>query len=86
MRLPDRSAPAPVPPVGRLARIAAAGIGCALVVLLAGRLLERAALGADEADARARVEADVRESFNNMSRALRLMASGMADQIGRAHV
>ena len=28
---------------------------------------------------RSRVEADVRESFNNMSRALRLMASGMAD-------
>ena len=36
-------------------------------------------LGRDEAAARLRVEADVRVSFDQMSRALRLMALGMAD-------
>ena len=52
---------------------------CALIVFVIGRLAERVVLGADEAEARARVEADVRASFDTMSRALRLMARGMAD-------
>ena len=55
------------------------GLGCALVVFLGGRLAERAALGGNDTEARARVEADVRASFDTMSRALRLMARGMAD-------
>ena len=62
-----------------MARIALAGLGCALVVFLGGRLAERAALGGDDTEARARVEAEVRASFDSMARALRLMARGMAD-------
>jgi signal transduction histidine kinase len=50
-----------------------------LVVYAVGRLAERAVLGADEADARARVETDVRAAFDEMARALRLMALGIAD-------
>jgi signal transduction histidine kinase len=79
VRLPDRFARSPAPPLRRIARIAAAGVGCALFVFLSGQLLERAALGRNQADGRARVEADVRASFDAMSRALRTMASGMAD-------
>ncbi|MSO30455.1 MAG: HAMP domain-containing histidine kinase [Acidobacteria bacterium] len=79
MRLPDRFAPAPAPPLRRVARIAVAGLGCALLVYLGGRLLERATLGGNDIEARARVEAEVRASFDAMSRALRLMARGMAD-------
>ena len=79
MRLPDRFAPTPPPPWRRLARTAIAGAACALIVLALGRLTELVVLGADEAAARARVEAEVRSSFDTMSRALRLMARGMAD-------
>ena len=79
MRLPDRSAPAPPLPWRRLARTAGAGAGCALIVLALGHLTEWAVLGADEAAARGRAEAEVRASFDTMSRALRLMALGMAD-------
>ncbi len=59
--------------------MAVAGLGCALLVFLGGRLAERARLGGNDTEARARVEADVRASFDTMSRALRLMARGMAD-------
>ena len=79
VRLPDRSAPTPPLPWRRLARIAGAGAGCALIVLALGHLTEWAVLGADEEAARGRAEADVRASFDTMSRALRLMALGMAD-------
>ena len=79
MRLPDRSAPTPPLPWRQLTRIAVAGAGCALIVFALGRLTERLVLGADEAAARARTEAEVRASFDTMSRALRLMALGMAD-------
>ncbi len=64
-----------------MARIALAGAGCALLVFLAGRMLERATLGGSAEDSRARVETDVRASFDSMSRALRLMAGGMADPV-----
>ena len=63
----------------RFARIAVAGLGCALLLYLGGRLLERATLGGNDIEARTRVEAEVRASFDAMSRALRLMARGMAD-------
>jgi signal transduction histidine kinase len=79
VRLPDRFAPAPPLPWGRLARTLAAGASCALIVLLLGRLTERIVLGEDEAASRARTETAVRASFDTMSRALRLMAHGMAD-------
>ena len=79
MRIPDRSALTPPLPWRRLVRTAAAGVGCALIVLALGRLAERVVLGADEAAARARTEAEIRASFDTMSRALRLMALGMAD-------
>ncbi|MBN4048319.1 hypothetical protein JYU09_01980, partial [bacterium AH-315-O15] len=79
MRLPDRSASIPPLPWRRLVRTAVAGTSCALIVLALGRLTERVVLGTDEASARARTEADVRASFDTMSRALRLMALAMAD-------
>ena len=79
MRLPDRSASTPPLPWRRLVRTAVAGASCALIVLALGRLTERVVLGTDEAAARARTEADVRASFDTMSRALRLMALAMAD-------
>ena len=79
MRLPDRSTLTPPPPWRRLVRIAIAGTGSALIVFALGRVAERVVLGSDEAAARARVEAEVRASFDTMSRALRLVALGMAD-------
>ncbi|MBI4264317.1 MAG: HAMP domain-containing histidine kinase [Acidobacteria bacterium] len=79
MRLPDASAPAPAFPWRRLARIAAAGLACAFVVAIAGRVVERAVLGADDADARGRAEAEVQRAFDQMGRALRLMALGIGD-------
>lgn len=79
VRLPDRSAPTPPLPWRRLVRIAVAGASCALIILALGRMTERVVLGTDETAARARTEADVRASFDTMSRALRLMALAMAD-------
>ena len=54
-------------------------VGCALIAFTVGRLAEVSVLGVDEADGRARAEADVRASFDVMSRALRLMARSLAD-------
>jgi signal transduction histidine kinase len=79
VRLPDRGAPTPPLPSRRLFRIAATGGAAALLVFLLGRGAEVLVLGASEAEARQRVEADVRASFEEMARALRLMAHGMAD-------
>jgi signal transduction histidine kinase len=60
-------------------RIAAIGGAAALLVFLLGRGVEVLVLGADEEAARARVEADVRGSFDAMARTLRVMALAMAD-------
>ncbi|MBI2188317.1 MAG: HAMP domain-containing histidine kinase [Acidobacteria bacterium] len=79
MRLPDRTAPVPPLPSRRLFGIAATGGAAALLVFLLGRGAEILVLGAGEADARTRVEADVRASFDEMTRALRVVALGMAD-------
>jgi len=79
MRLPDRAAPTPPLPTRPLVRIAVIGGAAALLVFLLGRGAEVLVLGADERAARARVEADVRASFDAMTRSLRLMALGMAD-------
>ena len=66
-------------PRSRLARIAAAGLLCAVVVFVSGRLLEWVRLGRDDEAARARVEANVREDLDAMSRELRDAAADMAD-------
>ena len=81
MRLPDRFARAPAPPLRRVAQIALAGLVCALAAFAAGRLAERAMLGGNDAEARARVEADVRAAFDTMSSGLRLIARGLADPV-----
>jgi signal transduction histidine kinase len=62
-----------------LARIAAGGVACALLVLLGGWGIGRLVLGADDSQARARVEAEVRATFDTMSRRLRDMATAAAD-------
>ena len=59
-----------------LARIAAGGVACAFLVLLGGWGIGRLVLGADDNQARERVEAEVRATFDTMSRALRDMAHG----------
>jgi signal transduction histidine kinase len=79
VQLPDYGAPAPPPPWRRLLRIALAGVAAALAVYALGRAAEVAVLGRDDAAARLRVEADVRGSFDAMTRELRLMALGIAD-------
>src|SRR5262245_8662066 len=55
------------------------GVLCAVVVFGAGRLLERAILGRDDLAARTRVEAEVRQELDTMSRRLRDLAAGAAD-------
>jgi len=50
-----------------LARIAAGGLICALVVLAGGWGLRRAIFGRDDGQARTRVEADVRSTFDAMA-------------------
>jgi signal transduction histidine kinase len=62
-----------------LTRIAAGGLTCAVLVIVVGWGFRRVALGADEREARSRVEAEVRTQFDAMSRALRDMADAVAD-------
>ena len=54
---------------------------CALLVLAVGWGVRRAVFGRDEAQARARVEAEVRSTFDTMSRRLREMAAALADPV-----
>jgi hypothetical protein len=54
-----------------LVRIAIAGVACALLLLLAGTLLERTLLGGAPADARLRVEQEVRDLFAVRSQRLK---------------
>ena len=67
------------PPRRRLLRIAAAGAICALLVMGAGWLLRRVTFGADLGAGRARVESDVRTTFEGMARQLRDMTAPVAD-------
>jgi signal transduction histidine kinase len=62
-----------------LARIVLIGALAAVLVTAAGRLFERVVLGADEADARARVEVEVHQVFDVMSRRLRDISDAVAD-------
>jgi signal transduction histidine kinase len=64
-----------------LARIATGGLICALIVLAGGWGLRRAVFGRDDTQARARVEADVRATFDAMARRLRDMANAVADPV-----
>ena len=79
MRLSPADASRPPLPWRTLARIAAGGLICALLVLAGGWALRRAVFGRDESQARARVEAEVRSTFDAMSRQLRDMAAAVAD-------
>jgi signal transduction histidine kinase len=65
--------------VQRVFRIGAAGLLCAALVLVAGWGLQRLALGGSEADARTRIEREVRDSFGDMARGLREVATEVAD-------
>jgi signal transduction histidine kinase len=65
--------------VRRLTGIALTGAVCGLAVLAAGRIGERAVLGASDAAIRARVERDVRGAFGVMSNGLRVMARRVSD-------
>jgi signal transduction histidine kinase len=79
VRLSPAAASVPSLPWRTLARIAIGGLVCALVVLIGGWGVRRAAFGRDDAQARARVEAEVRSTFDAMSRQLREMAAVVAD-------
>ena len=79
VRLSPADASVPPLPWRTLARIAAGGLICALLVLAGGWGVRRAVFGRDDSQARARVEADVRSTFDAMSRQLRDMAAALAD-------
>jgi len=81
VRLSPADAAIPQVPWRTLARIAAGGLICALVVLAGGWALRRAVFGRDDSQARARVEADVRSMFDTMSRRLREMAAAVSDPL-----
>ena len=63
----------------RLLRIAIGGVVCALLVLATGWIVQRVALGVDDAGMRMRVEAEVRSSFDRMARRLRAEAAQTSD-------
>ncbi len=60
-------------------RIGIGGVVCALLVLAAGWVVQRAALGVDDAGMRMRVETEVRSAFDRMARRLREMALEVGD-------
>ena len=79
MRLPDDHGVGGAFPARRLARTALSGVLAALVVVAFGRGLERAVLGGDAADARSRVEADVRREVDAIVAGLRAAATAAVD-------
>jgi len=79
VRLAPFDAAVPQPSWRTLARIAAGGVICAVVVLTAGWGIRRAVFGADDRQAQERVEADVRAMFDSMARGLRDMAAAVSD-------
>ena len=62
-----------------MVRIVGLAAAAAAAVWASGRLLERLVLGPDDAVARQRIEAHVRETFDGMSRSLRAMAVPLED-------
>jgi signal transduction histidine kinase len=81
VRLSPTDAVKPQLPWRTLVRIAAGGLICALLVLAAGGGLRRAVFGRDDSQARTRVEADVRSTFDAMARRLREMAAAVSDPV-----
>jgi signal transduction histidine kinase len=79
VRLTPTDAATPPLPWRRLARIAAGGLICALLVLAGGWGIQRAVFGSDDRQARARVEDDVRSTFDGMARRLREMALAVSE-------
>jgi signal transduction histidine kinase len=79
VRLSPADASVPALPWRTLTRIAIGGLVCALLVLAGGWGVRRAVFGRDDAQARARVEADVRSMFDAMARTLRDVAGAVAD-------
>jgi signal transduction histidine kinase len=75
----DRSAAEPRLPAARLARIGAVGGACALLVLAAGLVAERVVFGGDQRTARARAEADIRSTFDDMTGVLQGIAGRLND-------
>src|SRR6185436_4410994 len=63
----------------RMLRIAIGGVVCALLVLATGWIVQRVALGVDDAGMRMRVESEVRSAFDRMARRLRTMAVQTSD-------
>jgi signal transduction histidine kinase len=66
-------------PWRRLLRLASLGVLVVLVVLAAGWLTRHALFGGAPADARVRVERDVRAAFDSMATGLRAVAVGLSD-------
>jgi signal transduction histidine kinase len=62
-----------------LLRIGVGGAGCALLVLIAGWIGQRVALGADDAAMAERLETEVRGAFDDMASRLRQMALEVED-------
>jgi hypothetical protein len=81
VRLSPVDAAIPQLPWRKLAWIAAGGLVCALIVLAGGWGLRRAVFGRDDSQARARVEAEVRSTFDAMSRRLREMAAAISEPL-----
>src|SRR5688572_12973708 len=69
----------PAHPWRRPVRIALVGALCALIVGAGGWMLRRTVLGRDDAEAHARVQAEVRETFDAMARQLRDLAMALED-------
>jgi signal transduction histidine kinase len=66
-------------PTAALMRILLVGAVAALLVTAAGWLFERVTIGATEEDARARIEVDVRQMFDVMTRRLRDISGAVAE-------
>jgi signal transduction histidine kinase len=62
-----------------LLRIGFGGVACALLVLAAGSVARRLALGVDDAGMRMRVETEVRSDFDRMAQRLRALALEVGD-------
>jgi len=62
-----------------LVRLGLAAVGAALLVAAAGWVAQGVYLGVGEAAARARVEREVRQTFDDMARQLRAGTAGLAD-------
>jgi signal transduction histidine kinase len=79
VRVSTADAPRVPPPVRALVRLTLTGVAAALLVSATGWALQRTLLGANEADARARVEANVRSAFAEMATGLRDISASVSN-------